>query len=40
MQSIFLDSAIRVIKRNKWKIDMQLHAYLCSLINYSVQYKL
>ncbi len=40
MHSIFLDSAIINRKQNNWNVDMQLHAYLCSLINYSVQYKL
>ena len=39
MQRIFLNDEILRKLENKWKVDMQLHAYIRSLTNNSVQYK-
>jgi len=39
MHDIFLKIEILRKLDNKWNVDMQLHAYLRSLTNNSVQYK-
>ena len=39
MQRIFLNSYFMNKKQRYWNIDPQLHAYLRSLANNSVQYK-
>ena len=39
MHDLFLNIKILRKFENKWNVDMQLHAYLRSLTNNSVQYK-
>lgn len=39
MHELFLNIKILGKFENKWNVDMQLHAYLRSLTNNSVQYK-
>ena len=39
MQDLFLNIEILRKFENIWNVDMQLHAYLRSLTNNSVQYK-
>ncbi|GAB4301748.1 MAG: hypothetical protein Kow0068_24620 [Marinilabiliales bacterium] len=39
MHELFSDIEIFGKLEEKWHVDMQLHAYLCTLTNNSVQYK-
>jgi hypothetical protein len=39
MQVLFLNIEILTNLEENWSVDMQLHAYLRSLTNNSVQYK-
>jgi hypothetical protein len=38
MHELFLNIEILRKSENKWNVDVQLHAYICSLTNNSVQY--